>query len=288
MSARPFIKWVGGKGRLLPQLRPLLPEGAADGVYFEPFLGGGAMFFDLAPKGMSVLSDANEHLVNLYACVRVRVEDVIDRLHALESGGHDRATYYQARERFNTVGDPVLRAALFIYLNKTCFNGLYRVNRKGEFNVSHGRHRRGRPTILDEDALRAASCALEKSMFLSVDFEAVMRLAMSDDFVYLDPPYEPASRTANFTSYTAGGFSQDDQRRLRDACVDLDRRGARFMMSNSDVPFVRELYADFRIHEVQARRAINADGSKRGPVGEVVVTNYEPVGATVAGETAAA
>ena len=283
----PFIKWVGGKGKLLAQLLPMLPPGAELMRHVEPFAGGGAMFFARRPA-RALLCDVNPALTDLYLAVRDDVDAVITALeplvseHAMAAG-----SYYRVRERYNARRAPgaqkkpararsgterAERAAMFIYLNKTCFNGLHRVNRKGEFNVPEGRYKN--PRILDAENLRAASAALAGSEIQNVGFEGLLASARPGDFVYLDPPYEPMSRTASFTSYAEEGFSQDDQRRLRDVYAELDRRGCKLMLSNSDVPFIRELYGKWRVDLVAAPRAVSCDARGRGLVSEVVVRNY--------------
>jgi DNA adenine methylase len=254
-EAAPFVKWVGGKGRLLSQLRPLLPSGVEHMRHVEPFVGGGALFFSRRP-GRALLTDINPTLVAAYSAIRDDVEGVIVALRGL-AGRHSKESYYQVRERYNQ-GRRVStskRAAMFIYLNKTCFNGLHRVNRKGEFNVPVGSYKN--PRILNEDGLHAASRALK---------DAQLKCA---------PPYEPVSQTASFTSYARDGFSQEDQTRLRDVYKALDRRGCKLMLSNSDVPFIRNLYSTFNIDTVAAPRAINCDAKKRGKVSEVIVRNYQ-------------
>lgn len=267
----PFIKWVGGKGKLLDQLLPLLPPGAELMRHVEPFAGGGAMFFARRP-GRAMLCDVNRALVDTYLAVRDEVEAVIDALGPL-ARAHGGETYYRVRERYNTKkGTRAERAAMFVYLNKTCFNGLHRVNRKGEFNVPEGRYKN--PRILDEEGLRAASAALAGADVVHTGFEALLAKARPGDFVYLDPPYEPVSRTSNFTSYAEEGFAQADQARLRDVYAELDRRGCKLMLSNSDVPFIRELYSKWRIDVIAAPRNVSCDPTKRGPVSEVVVRNY--------------
>ncbi len=267
----PFVKWVGGKGRLLAQLLPMLPPGVERMRHVEPFAGGAAMFFARRPK-RALLCDVNPALVHTYEMVRDRVDEVAAQL-AHHAERHEQAYYYQVRERYNEGRDDgPERAAMFIYLNKTCFNGLHRVNRKGEFNVPAGRYTN--PRILDEDGLRAASAQLASADLRCATFEGLLASARPGDFVYFDPPYEPMSRTASFTSYAQDGFSQDDQRRLAEVFAELTRRGARCMLSNSDVPFIRALYADYRVDTVAAPRAVSCDASNRGPVSEVVVRNY--------------
>lgn len=271
-GASPFVKWVGGKRRLLSQLVPLLPPGIELMRHVEPFVGGGAMFFDRRPD-RALLCDVNRALVDTYRVVRAAVDELIPRLAQL-AARHDAEEYYRVRERYNTRRDldEVQRAAMFIYLNKTCFNGLHRVNRRGDFNVPAGRYTS--PRILDEGTLRAASAQLQGAELGCEPFEALLSKAHPEDFVYFDPPYEPVSSTASFTAYAKQGFSRDDQARLRDVFTELDRLGCRLMLSNSDVPFIRQLYARFRIDRVAAPRAVNSNASRRGLVSEVVVRNY--------------
>jgi len=269
---KPFLKWVGGKGRLLSQLTPLLPPGVARMRHVEPFVGGGAFFFARSPA-RALLSDVNPDLIGTYQAIRDDVEGVIVNLEILAQG-HSKEAYYGVRSDYNaSLGDTSTeRAAQFIYLNKTCFNGLHRVNKRGEFNVPVGTY--VKPRILDEGALHAAHRALAGVEIRCAGFEALVQDARPGDFVYFDPTYEPVSETARFTAYAQGGFDQDAQRKLRDVYRELDRRGARLMLSNSDVPFIRELYSDFHIDTVAAPRAINCDGRGRGKVAEVVVRNY--------------
>ena len=271
-EAAPFVKWVGGKGRLLSQLRPLLPSGVEHMRHVEPFVGGGALFFSRRP-GRALLTDINPTLVAAYSAIRDDVEGVITALRGL-AGRHSKESYYQVRERYNQGRrlSTTKRAAMFIYLNKTCFNGLHRVNRKGEFNVPMGSYKN--PRILHEDGLHAASRALKDAQLKCAPFDALLENTKPGDFVYFDPPYEPVSQTASFTSYARDGFSQEDQTRLRDVYKALDRRGCKLMLSNSDVPFIRTLYRDFNIETVAAPRAINCDATKRGKVSELIIRNY--------------
>jgi DNA adenine methylase len=269
----PFVKWAGGKGRLLSQLRPLLPSGAARMRHVEPFVGGGALFFSRRPE-RALLTDINPALVDTYRAIREDVDRVIETLAEL-AARHSKERYYQVRESYNRrvkLAAP-RRAAMFIYLNKTCFNGLHRVNRKGEFNVPYGSY--SNPRILNEDGLRSASQALRAAQLECASFEALLEHAKPGDFIYFDPPYEPTSPTASFTSYSQGGFSQQDQDRLCQVFRALDRRGCKLMLSNSDVPFIRHLYRDFQLDTVAAPRAINCDPAKRGKVTEIVVRNYQ-------------
>ena len=271
-EAAPFVKWAGGKGRLLSQLRPLLPPGVDHMRHVEPFVGGGALFFSRRPE-RALLTDINPALVGTYTAIRDDVHGVIESLRRL-AARHSKESYYRVRERYNR--SPQIstsrRAAMFIYLNKTCFNGLHRVNRKGEFNVPAGSYKN--PRIVNEEALEAASDALRGATLRCTSFETLLENAKPGDFVYFDPPYEPVSATASFTSYAQDGFSQEDQARLRDVYKALDRRGCKLMLSNSDVPFIRKLYRDFQVDTVAAPRAINCNAKKRGKVSEVVVRNY--------------
>lgn len=268
IAPKPFVKWVGGKRQLLPELRKSLPE--EFGHYYEPFVGGGALFFDLRAsgwRGAATLGDGNERLVRTYLGVRNDVEAVIEELRAMH---YDRASYLYERGRDIDSKEDVDVAAWFIYLNKCGFNGLYRVNRKGEFNVPFGRY--DNPMICDAVGLRAASRALKRTKFLIGDFEKTVKSAEAGDLVYFDPPYVPVNTTANFTSYTRDGFTMADQIRLRDCARALIRRRVRVVLSNADVPEVRDLYRDFNIRGVEARRSVNSKATARGKVGEVVIT----------------
>lgn len=269
---RPFLKWAGGKSRLLSQFAPLFPTGFAR--YIEPFVGSGAVFFNLWQQDRLhsvALWDHNAELINCYTVVRDATDDLIERL-AAHAARHDKDYYYAVRAlRLETLG-PAARAARTIYLNKTCFNGLFRVNRKGEFNVPMGRY--ANPHILDRDNLLAAARALRDVDIDARDFRTLPAVARAGDFVYFDPPYHPVSATAHFTSYTAGDFRESDQRDLAAVYRQLDGVGCRLMLSNSDTPLIRELYADFRIETVFVSRAINSRADRRGKVPELVVLNY--------------
>ncbi len=267
-KSRPFLKWAGGKGQLLEQLRPLMPTQYRR--YFEPFAGGAALFFSLRPKH-ALLADVNAELIDCYLATRDDVAGVIEALGAHRYAADD---YYRVRAVDRTTLPLVERAARTIYLNKTGYNGLYRVNRAGKFNVPMGRY--SNPLFCDPANLHACSRALQGVDLRVADFEDVASRAKAGDFVYFDPPYVPVSDSADFTSYVPGGFGADQQRRLVSVFSKLARRGVRAMLSNSDTPTVRELYGSFRIHRVLAARYINSRGSRRGKVGEVVVTNYAP------------
>lgn len=264
---RPFLKWAGGKGQLLPQYQPFFPK--TFGTYYEPFLGGGAVFFRLLPD-RAVLTDINPELVNVYCCVRDQVEAMIEQLTQHQSL-HSPDYYYKLR---STVGKTdVEKAARLVYLNKTCYNGLYRENSKGEFNVPIGRYKA--PRICHPELLRSVSRTLKNIRIGVNPFTAVSEAARSQDFVYFDPPYYPISLTSRFTEYNRYTFGEAEQIRLRDTFAQLAQRGVKVMLSNSDCPFIRDLYKDFQIHAIFASRSINSNAQKRGRITEVLVTSYE-------------
>ena len=276
-APKPFLKWVGGKGQLLEQLLLLFPS-PHEGAYFEPFFGGGAAFFALAPV-TGQINDVNKALMAAYTNVRDSIEAVIDQLRELESeylalDADSRQEYfYERRSEYNQEYYATVRkTTLLIFLNKTCFNGLYRENRKGEFNVPHGRY--ANPTICDEATLRATSGALKYVKITSGSFEDAVKDAKEGDFVYFDPPYHPLNPTSSFTSYSVDDFTADDQRKLKGVFDDLTKRGVKVALSNSDSEFINELYAEYRIEKVLAGRSINSVGSKRGKITEVLVLNY--------------
>ena len=265
VKAAPFLKWVGGKTSLLPELLRHVP--ARIRRYHEPFVGGGALFFAVAPR-RAVLSDNNAELVHCYLQVRDNVHAV---LAALADHVYEKAHYQNVRALEAHQLSPAERAARFIYLNKTCFNGLWRVNRAGRFNVPIGRYTN--PRFHDPGALLAASSALARTDLLHAPFEDATAKVAPGDFVYLDPPYDPVSATSSFASYTADGFTWDDQKRLASACIALNRRGVRFLLSNSATDRVRELYRGFEQRLVRAPRFINSKAESRGRVDELLVFN---------------
>jgi DNA adenine methylase len=261
--SRPFLKWAGGKRQLLPALLRHVPEKFPR--YFEPFVGGGALFFTLRPR-KAVLADVNERLIRTYTGVRDHVDEVIGLLRGYP---HNEKFFYKLREVDIDARTDAEVAAWFIYLNKTGFNGLYRVNRRNLFNVPFGRY--DNPTICDEATLRACSTALAETELLVADFEVVVAKAKRADFVYFDPPYVPLSVTSSFTSYTSGGFGLDGQTRLRDVALKLKKRGVNVLLSNSSAESVRDLYKKFEITEVSATRLVNSKASGRGAITELII-----------------
>lgn len=277
MVARPFVKWVGGKGRLVPELSKHFPAQYKD--YYEPFVGGGAVFFALNPSSAHI-NDLNLVLITLYSFIKNEVHKVIGSLRTLEINYHSLPTvgdkkdfYLQKRSEFNELPNGNYeKAILLIFLNKTCFNGMYRENSKGGFNVPFGKHEK--PTICDEANLLAASVTLQHVSITHSSYETLTANAQSGDFIYFDPPYHPLNMTSSFTSYQAGGFSAEDQKKLRDEFKRLSDMGCKVMLSNSDAPYINELYKEFNIKKIYAARAINSKGNGRGKILEVLVTNY--------------
>lgn len=268
-KARPFLRWAGGKTRLLPELRLRAP--AKYGTYFEPFLGGGSLFFDLAPE-RAVLSDVNPELVNAYLTVRNNVEALIVQLGTLSHGYKQRGCAHYLDVRALSLGslDEVSRAARLIYLNKTCFNGLYRVNKKDQFNTPPGKFA-SPPTICDADNLRSCSVALSKATLHVCDYASATVRMSRGDFVYFDPPYVPVSKTANFTSYAKEGFGPAEQKKLAEMAEKLKYRGVLVLLSNSGTDEVAKLYENFEVEEVKMRRNINCSAGKRGLVKEYLI-----------------
>lgn len=273
---KPFVKWVGGKRQLLTQFRlmNLYPPEKFDiknGKYFEPFVGGGAVFFDLLPE-TAHLSDLNNELIVTYNVIKNDVENLIN---SLKKHKLDKEYFLKIRAQNLEKLSDLNIASRFIYLNRTCFNGMYRVNRKGEFNVPFGKYTH--PLICDENNLRKVSKALKNIEIKKQDYKEVLKKAKKGDFIYFDPPYYPVSKTALFTSYTSESFLDKEQIELRDTFIELHKRGCFVMLSNSDTPFINKIYSEpkgLRITKVQACRAINSDASKRGKITEVLVTNY--------------
>ena len=299
--ARPFLKWAGGKTQLLAQVSKRLPSELKNGEithYVEPFVGGGAVFFYLNLRysfSHSAIFDVNEELILSYRVIKKSIKKLIEALESLESeyvlrDDEDRKRfYYHVRNEFNRKKpslnfkkyntDWIERAAEIIFLNHTCFNGLFRVNMKGEFNVPFGRYKN--PQILNKDNLNDVAMVLKKTTIIQGDFAESKKFVDNKTFVYIDPPYRPLNTTSLFTSYSKDGFSDEDQCRLADFFKELDKTGAKIMLSNSDPrnenpddSFFDELYADFTIERIPAKRIINCNGSRRGKINELIITNY--------------
>ncbi|MDP2796971.1 MAG: DNA adenine methylase [Methanoregula sp.] len=300
-SARPFLKWAGGKTQLLYEFNKRLPEELTKGKitkYVEPFIGGGAVFFYLNEKfsfEQSYICDANEELTLSYRVIKRSVKELISELKTLKSAYLSRndeereSYYYEVRDAFNQKlpeidfenysSEWVERAARIIFLNRTCFNGLFRVNQKGEFNVPFGKYKN--PDILNEDNLEDVATVLKTTQILAGDFTQCREFVDDTTFVYFDPPYRPLNRSSFFTSYSKNGFYDKDQVRLKDFFKELDGVGAKIMLSNSDPKnenpddsFFDDLYSDYYIERVPAKRMINSNGAGRGNINELIITNY--------------
>lgn len=266
----PFLKWAGGKSQLLSSFDRHFPD--KFNRYFEPFLGGGAVFFHLyntRPPFTAFLSDYNEELVNAYQIVREEMDALSE---SLSRHKNESDYFYEVRSQDVSALSPVERASRLIYLNKTCFNGLYRVNSKGQFNVPFGSYKN--PRMCDPDNLRAVSEALTRADIACGGFESIVKRARKGDLVYFDPPYQPISTTSSFTGYTKTSFTGKDQERLADVARQLKRKGCHVILSNSDNDFIRDLYPEFTIHTVLASRAINCRGERRGKVSELLITSH--------------
>jgi len=290
--AKPFLKWAGGKGKLIPQITALLPKDFEKQpvTFVEPFVGGGAMFFYMLQRFHNirkvVINDLNSNLTRAYTTIRNHPNDLIDRLAhlqeqylPLDEAGR-QSFFLRQREVFNQhPEDDIENSALLIFLNRTCFNGLYRENSRGAFNVPHGRY--ARPLICDSETIMADSEMLKKVIILNGDYTNTIDYLDSNTLFYLDPPYRPLNATSSFNSYTSEAFNDDEQRRLKAFCDEIDQRHGRFMLSNSDgksaTPsddFFDRLYDGYTIHRVQAARAINSNAQKRGPISELLITNF--------------
>jgi DNA adenine methylase len=271
-NVEPILKWVGGKRQLLTEIEKYIPK---HNTYHEPFVGGGAVLFHIQPN-KSIINDVNSELINLYKVVKHDVESLIIDL---KKHSNDEDYFYQIREvdRYKNIYSEftnVERASRILYLNKTCYNGLFRVNRAGEFNAPFGNYKS--PNIINENTLRAVSNYFNKAdiEFKNCDFEKALKTVKKGDFVYLDPPYDPVSVSSNFTGYNKGGFDKEKQTRLKSACDNLNNKGVKFLLSNSATSFIKNLYKDYKIEVVQAKRAINSKTDKRGEVDEILVRNY--------------
>ena len=286
---KPFVKWAGGKGNLISVYEKFGLLNVNFNDYYEPFLGGGAMFFYLWQKHKikrkAYLSDINRDLIEAYIVIKDDLERLLSHLSIMQDK-YTKEDYYKYREEYNKLKlrnnlnneEKITKTVLFIYLNKTCFNGLYRENRKGEFNVPFGKYKN--PKIYDEYNLRTVSKALQYAVLTVADFEEAVSTAKNGDFVYFDPPYIPISPTANFTSYHQQDFTLEDQRRLAETIRRLSLKNVRILLSNAFHPTIKKIYEDIpgiQFFEVMAPRYINSNGNKRGPIKEYAITNYEPV-----------
>ena len=268
----PFVKWAGGKRQLLPELLKRIPKFT---TYCEPFVGGGALFFYLQPK-KAIINDFNKDLINTYITIQNDVESLIQHLSTYKN---DSESYYKIRELDRT---PLFhrmsateKASRLIYLNKTCYNGLFRVNSMGEFNSPFGSYKS--PNIVNEPTLRAIHNYFQNAdvTFLSGDFEAAVKGLKKGTFVYFDPPYDPVSASSNFTGYTNLGFGKQEQRRLKEVCDELNAKGIKFLLSNSATDFILDLYKEYNIEKISAKRVINSNANNRGNVDEVLIRNYD-------------
>lgn len=294
-NAKPFLKWAGGKTQLIYEIEKSLPkdEISKEFTYVEPFVGSGAVLFWMLNNypqiNKAVINDINEDLINTYRSIASKPNELISILWDLQNDFHSleeypekkKEYYYERREQYNTRNtDKTTQAALFIFLNRTCFNGLYRVNRKNQYNVPIGSYKM--PTICDSNNILAVSGLLQKVEILCGDYQETLNHATENTFFYFDPPYKPLSETSSFNSYAKDEFNDDEQIRLRNFCAKLDNLGHKWMVSNSDVKgkdpndnFFDDIYSDFLISRVKAKRSINANPSKRGGLNELLITNYD-------------
>lgn len=261
-DAKPFVKWVGGKRSILPILSQNMPENYS--AYYEVFAGGAALFFELNPLNAS-LSDVNSHLISTYLTIRDNIDELIASL-GIHAKNHNKDYYLRAREQFSATHDMTERAALMIYLNKTCYNGLYRVNKSGKFNVPIGSYKN--PTILDETNLRNVSLVLQDVTILNHSFDKAK--IEKGAFYYLDPPYHKT-----YSSYDGRGFADKEHIKLAEFCQKIQDAGAYFMLSNSDTDFIKELYKSFNILHIKANRSVSCKSNQRGKEGELLIKNYE-------------
>ena len=271
----PFVKWVGGKRQLLKEIEQELPEELSRLKFFEPFVGGGAVLFHLQPRSAAI-NDANPELVNAYEMIKTDVDGLIKNL---KTHKNEADYFYEIRaldreEKFLKLSK-IERASRLIYLNKTCFNGLYRVNNSGEFNSPFGRYEN--PNIVNEPVLRAVSNFLNANeiKITNLDYAEALKKIGKNSLVYFDPPYHPVSDSSNFTGYVAGGWGEDEQKRLRDLCDQLTEKKVKFLLSNSSAPLIYDLYKNYQIKTIKAVRSINSVGTKRGDVDEVLIKNYD-------------
>lgn len=270
---QPVLKWAGGKRQLLKEISKYIPKSIS--TYYEPFLGGAAVLFHLQAS-KAIVNDFNSELINVYQVIKDNLEELIDDL---KKHKNDQDYFYNIRgldrtSEFKNLSS-IQRASRIIYLNKTCYNGLFRVNQSGEFNTPFGKYKN--PNIVNEITLRAVSNYFNKSniKFFNGDFEECLKGIRRGSFVYFDPPYYPISDSSNFTGYTLDGFKKEDQERLKNLCDKLSKKNIKFLLSNSSAPFILDLYKDYRIEFVGANRSINSVSGKRGEINEILVRNYE-------------
>ena len=270
----PILKWVGGKRQLLNVIRPLIPKKIT--TYVEPFVGGGAVVFDLQPS-KAIINDYNSDLINVYNVVKHNPQELLSLLEEHDKK-NDEEYYYNIRSldrshEYNKMSE-VEKAARIIYLNKTCYNGLFRVNQAGQFNSPYGRYKN--PNIVNKPAIMAMSKYFQENdiKILKGSYENALKGLKEGSFVYFDPPYMPISSSASFTGYTENGFLKKEQEGLKLECDKLNMKGIKFLLSNSDHPYIRELYKNYNIVTIQARRSINSNGNRRGEINEVLIKNY--------------
>ncbi|MGB7712376.1 MAG: DNA adenine methylase [Microcoleus sp.] len=275
---RPFLKWAGGNRQLLPEILKYIPKLTSKHTYYEPFIGGGALLFELQPP-KAAINDRNKELINCYEVIRDSLDELMQEL-SKDKYSNSETSYYKMRDldrcskKYAKLSE-VQKAARIIYLNKTCYNGLFRVNSQGQFNVPFGRYKN--PNFLDDAVLSSVNKYLNSNdiTLSNQDFAKAVEDAKQGDFVYLDPPYDPVSETASFTGYDVNGFNRDEQSRLKKVFDELTQRGCKVMMSNSCTDFILDLYQDYQVKKVRATRSINSNALKRGMVNEVLVLNYE-------------
>lgn len=271
---KPILKWVGGKRQLLKVIESYIPE--EFNTYYEPFFGGGAVFFAIQPK-QAKINDASKELINVYKQIKNHSKRLIEILKVHEKN-HSKEYYYQIRKLDRNASYEKLndleKAARFIYLNKTCFNGLYRVNKSNQFNTPIGKYKN--PLICDEENIIQVGKLFKnnKVVISNNDFEKFLKDAKKGDFVYLDPPYDPISDSSSFTAYQSNGFEREEQIRLKNVCDALNNKGIKFLLSNSDTAFINDLYKDYKIVKVLARRSVNSKADKRNEIYEVLIMNY--------------